>query len=133
VALVAREPQFNRSHVHERIVGGLRVLLLGGLRGAHLATATGSVVGVSIENLNPTEEVLGGLEKGCDDESGAFESDTRGGKRLSLSLSRARARQKNKGFLARWSSVDWTSVDGSPFVVVVVAFLELWRDPISFG
>ena len=61
MALVAREPQFNRSHVHERIVGGLRVLLLGGLRGAHLATATGIVVGVSIENLNPTEEVLGGL------------------------------------------------------------------------
>ena len=130
MALVAREPQFNRSHVHERIVGGLRVLPLGGLRGAHLATATGSVVGVSIENLNPTEEVLGGLEKGCD-ESGAFESDTRGGKRLSLSLSLSR--QKNKGFLARWSSVDWTSVDGSPFVVVVVAFLELWRDSISFG
>jgi hypothetical protein len=52
---------------------------------------------------------------------------------LSLSLSLSRARQKNKGFLARWSSVDWTSVDGSPFVVVVVAFLELWRDPISFG
>ena len=50
-----------------------------------------------------------------------------------VSLSLARARQKNKGFLARWSSVDWTSVDGSPFVVVVVAFLELWRDPISFG
>jgi len=94
VALVAREPQFNRSHVHERIVGGLRVLLLGGLRGTHLATATGSVVGVSIENLNPTEEVLGGLEKGCDDESGAFESDTRGGKRLSLSLSLSRARVK---------------------------------------
>ena len=63
MALVAREPQFNRSHVHERIIGGLRVLLLGGLRGAHLATATGSVVGVSIENLNPTEEV-GGTRKG---------------------------------------------------------------------
>ena len=29
VALVAREPQFNRSHVHQRIVGGLRVLLRG--------------------------------------------------------------------------------------------------------
>ena len=97
MALVAREPQFNRSHVHERIVGGLRVLLLGGLRGAHLATATGSVVGVSIENLNPTEEVLGGLEKGCDDESGAFESDTRGGKRLSLSLSLSLA-SKKQGF-----------------------------------
>lgn len=39
VALVAREPQFNRSHVHQRIVGGLRVLLRGGLRGVHLANA----------------------------------------------------------------------------------------------
>jgi|TARA_B000000437_G_C11541807_1_gene263527 hypothetical protein len=39
VALVAREPQFNRSHVDQRIVGGLRVLLRGGLRGVHLANA----------------------------------------------------------------------------------------------
>ena len=31
VALVAREPQFNRSHVDQRIVGGLR--------GVHLANA----------------------------------------------------------------------------------------------
>ena len=135
MALVAREPQFNRSHVHERIVGGLRVLLLGGLRGAHLATATGSVVGVSIENLNPTEEVLGGLlhnsKKRDAERSKAIPEE----ENVSLSLSRARVK-KNKGFLARvWSSVDWTSVDGcSPFVVVVVAFLELWRDPIiSFG
>ena len=97
MALVAREPQFNRSHVHGRIVGGLRVLLLGGLRGAHLATATGSVVGVSIENLNPTEEVLGGLlhnsKKRDAERSKAIPEE----ENVSLSLARARA-SKKQGF-----------------------------------
>ena len=63
VALVAREPQFNRSHVDQRIVGGLRVLLRGGLRGVHLANARPEASSAFRLKVEPHERCWGTLKR----------------------------------------------------------------------